>query len=149
MTLHKNSSSPLPEAVCALLTNSEGQILVVSRKNDPSAFGLPGGKVDPGETGFEAIVREVREETGLEMANIRPVFMRLCEAGKDGKSFATTTFVGTWSGEIHTTEAGLVKWADKEVLLGGPFATYNRALFKAIDTWLSDIDLIECKSKDK
>ena len=51
-------------AVCALVLNSEGLILGVSRKDDHTAFGVPGGKVEDNETVVEALHREMLEETG-------------------------------------------------------------------------------------
>lgn len=52
-----------------VLRNDEGQFLLV-QEGKPSAYGLwnlPAGHVDPGETLFDAAVREAREETGYEV----------------------------------------------------------------------------------
>jgi ADP-ribose pyrophosphatase YjhB (NUDIX family) len=48
----------------------EDKILLVKRKNPPAEgqWGLPGGKQQLGETIMEAAVREVREETGIDIA---------------------------------------------------------------------------------
>lgn len=119
-------------AVCLYHRRADGLILGVSRKNDPTKFGLPGGKVDPGEEPEQAIVREVAEETGLVVNDVRPVFIRVCEAGKDGLSYVVTTFVGSISGNIHTEETGVVQWVSEAELLSGPFGQYNAALFHAI-----------------
>ncbi len=48
------------KAVCVVLEN-DGKYLAVSRKDNSKDFGFPGGKVDPGETGIEAIKRETFE----------------------------------------------------------------------------------------
>jgi len=53
----------IPKAVCIII-ESEGLFVGVTRPNS-ALWALPGGKVDPGETTLEAIVREVKEEIGL------------------------------------------------------------------------------------
>ena len=53
-------------AVVFYIEDTEGNVLMVTRK-DGSGYGLPGGKVDPNENLFEACIREVFEETGLDI----------------------------------------------------------------------------------
>lgn len=56
----------LVPGVAAVIRDSEGRVLI-ERRADNGAWGLPAGAVDPGETPAMAIVREVREETGLDV----------------------------------------------------------------------------------
>jgi len=51
--------------VSAIILGPEGVLL--QRRTDNGFWGLPGGAVEPGESVSEAAVREVREETGLEV----------------------------------------------------------------------------------
>jgi ADP-ribose pyrophosphatase YjhB (NUDIX family) len=53
--------------VGAIITGADGRLLLIKRGHEPEAgrWSLPGGRVEPGETDHEALVREVREETGL------------------------------------------------------------------------------------
>jgi ADP-ribose pyrophosphatase YjhB (NUDIX family) len=50
--------------------DAAGRLLLVQRANDPGRgrWSIPGGRVEPGETDAEALVREVAEETGLRVA---------------------------------------------------------------------------------
>ena len=53
--------------VDALVFSSEGKVLLIQRKNPPfqGLWALPGGFVDMDETPEQAVVRELKEETGL------------------------------------------------------------------------------------
>ncbi len=120
----------MKRAVCVLLSNPEGKILAVSRKHDTTAFGLPGGKVDLYESDEYAAVREVREETGLELDidSLREVYRGPClRTTPDGEDYDVVTYLGNWSGELHTDEDGIVKWVEPHVLVqpGQPFRWYN------------------------
>jgi ADP-ribose pyrophosphatase YjhB (NUDIX family) len=61
----------LVRCVGGILHDSEGRLLVIQRGHDPGRglWSLPGGRVESGETDAEAVIREMREETGL---NVRP-----------------------------------------------------------------------------
>ncbi|MEM2922375.1 MAG: NUDIX hydrolase, partial [Candidatus Bathyarchaeia archaeon] len=63
-------SLPIPGVAAAIVSNEA--ILLVKRGHEPSkgVWGLPGGVVELGETIEEAVCREVKEETGIE---IKPV----------------------------------------------------------------------------
>jgi len=60
-------------AVAALISDSQGRLLIAERAQEPKkgTWDLPGGFVDPGESAEEALRREVREETGLEITHVR------------------------------------------------------------------------------
>lgn len=66
-------SEPQPIGTCALLLNTQGQVLLGKRKNSYKAgyFGLPGGRVERNEPMLSAIAREVQEETGLQPSNLK------------------------------------------------------------------------------
>lgn len=59
-------------AALAVLRN-DGMILMIDR-NDGRGFSFPGGLSHPCETAEQAMRREVREETGLEVQNARFLF---------------------------------------------------------------------------
>ncbi len=71
-TYYFNSSA----ATVAIIINENNELLVATRAKEPAkgTYDLPGGFVDMYETGEEAIAREVKEETHLEVIDVQYLF---------------------------------------------------------------------------
>lgn len=54
-----------------IIIRVEGRIVLIERKNPPEGWALPGGFVDYGESLEAAAIREAKEETGLDLENLR------------------------------------------------------------------------------
>ncbi|WP_164848072.1 NUDIX hydrolase [Lacticaseibacillus hulanensis] len=52
---------------CGVLLNKRGEVLLQERNEPARRWGLPGGLMEMGETTQQTVVREVREESGLEL----------------------------------------------------------------------------------
>jgi 8-oxo-dGTP diphosphatase len=88
-----------------------GRVLIVRRALPPAhgLYTLPGGGVELGETLAEAVIREVREETGLEieplvLAGYRQLIAR-DTAGRIERHFVILPFAARWiAGEVSLNE---------------------------------------------
>ncbi|GHJ16671.1 NUDIX hydrolase [Micromonospora sp. AKA38] len=56
--------------ISAVVTDDAGRVLL-ARRGDNGRWSVPAGTVDPGEQPADALVREVREETGVEVTIVR------------------------------------------------------------------------------
>ncbi len=132
-----------PRAVCFLLVRDDGLILAVSRKHDLTAFGLPGGKVDPGEDPKTSVAREVREETassnyhGFVVTDPELMFEGICVGDVIYDSSTYWSAISPNQYEIPQTpyvnnEGAIVDFVTPSVLMAGPFGEYNRALFEKV-----------------
>jgi len=65
-------ATQIRSGVAAIIRDAEGRLLL-QRRSDNGLWGLPGGSVEIGESVRDAIVREVREETGLTVEVVRLV----------------------------------------------------------------------------
>lgn len=67
----RDDEKPAPvECAGAIVRDEAGRLLLVRRGRPPGQglWSVPGGRIEPGETAEAAAAREVREETGLEVA---------------------------------------------------------------------------------
>lgn len=124
---------PVKKRAACVLIRRGGQVLAVSRKDDPDAMGLPGGKVDDVDESIAAAAsRELREETGL---SVDPDILTQVFEHEEDDGYTTTTFEVEWRnvrGPIRTIEPGRVRWVSWDELLRGPFGRYNRDLMMTI-----------------
>ena len=104
--------------VGAVITDARGRLLLIKRGHEPGAglWSLPGGRVEPGETDAEALVREMREETGL-VVKPGPLLGRVRRPYADGdvvdiRDYAATVIGGTLNPGDDAADARWVGVAD-------------------------------------
>ena len=94
----------------AIIPFPEDKILLIKRNTRPFVgyWALPGGRMDLGETVEQTIVREVREETGLDVIIVKKVGEYIEKGVKDDieyEYYPTCFIVKTVSGEIKKQES--------------------------------------------
>lgn len=134
------------QAVLLLYINPENgqEVLSVSRKDDHKLLGLPGGKSEEEETLINSLVREVKEELGVDLDRNKIEFL-FQDFDQD---FDTLTYL--YSGLINfnkelpyiNDEGAKVEFVPASALIDpiqSPFSDYN---LKMLDRFSTDLDFI-------
>jgi 8-oxo-dGTP diphosphatase len=122
--------------VGAVIRDAAGRLLLIRRGHDPhrGLWSLPGGRIEAGESPEEAVVREVREETGLEVVAGSPVG-RVRIPG-DGVVFdvvdLSCALTGTAAEPVAGDDAAAAIFADADTLDGLPCTPL---LVETLRTW--------------
>ncbi len=83
-TVASSSVSPQPIAtVGALIYDAEGNVLMIRTQKWSGLWGIPGGKIKWGELSVDALRRELKEETSLDVADVRFVLAQDCIHSKE------------------------------------------------------------------
>jgi 8-oxo-dGTP diphosphatase len=126
-------------AACALV-DVDGRVLIAQRPEGKAMAGLwefPGGKVEPGETPEAALIRELREELGIDTwaSCLAPL------------SFASHPYPGfhllmplfacrKWDGVPHPREHRALKWIAVRDLTAYPMPPADLPLLPVLRDWL-------------
>ena len=121
--------------VGAVIKDDQGRLLLIKRGHAPGAglWSLPGGRIEAGETDAEALVREMREETGLavEPGQLVGTVRRPAQDGDvlDIRDYAATVTGGTLHAGDDAAEARWVAPGELESL------PLTEGLVEALTSW--------------
>ncbi len=128
------NNSKIVEVAAAVLQNPDGTFLLAQRPPDKIWAGyweFPGGKIEPGETRYQALVRELREELGIEVTKAYPWITRLYTY-----PHATVRLnffrVTDWQGDLHPHEGQQVSWQRLPDISVAPVLPANAPVMRAL-----------------
>lgn len=129
----------LPPNAASVALLRAGQVLLIQRARAPweGAWSLPGGRLEPGETAEDCAVRELHEELGVRVADLRPVARLVLGEGRFRlQVFGTEAFEGdvapndeiaAWQWVRRGEEAGLSTTPHLSEVLGQAFGLFDRS----------------------
>jgi 8-oxo-dGTP diphosphatase len=100
------------EVVAGALFDAEGRVLIAQRPPGKALAGrweFPGGKLHEGESAYDGLVRELREELGVEV-HAAERLIRYAHAYPDRTVWLDLWTVSAWSGEPQGLDGQAFKW---------------------------------------
>ncbi len=102
--------------VLCLVQTEDAYLLQDRVKKDWKGYTLPGGHVEPGESIVDAVVREMKEETGLTV--LHPKLCGVKQFPKNNSRYLVFLFQSDeFEGELCSSEEGAMHWVKKSDLL--------------------------------
>lgn len=138
------------ELMVLCLIHKDDKYLLQDRvKKDWKGYTLPGGHIEKGESIVEAVVREMKEETGLTIHN-----PKLCGVKQfpteDGRYIVFLFRTDEFSGNIISSEEGTMHWINKEDLSTvNTVKDFNELLQVMLDDKLNEFQYVVENNKWK
>ena len=122
------------------LIDRDGRVLLAQRPEGKSMAGLwefPGGKVEPGETPEAALMRELREELGIDTwASCLAPLTFASHSYEDFHLLMPLFICRKWQGQPHGHEGQALKWAFARDLNKFPMPPADLPLIPILRDWL-------------
>ena len=96
-----------------MICDGKGNVLVQNKKNHPTWHGwnFPGGHVEKGEYITPSVIREMKEETGLDIEDPKLCGIKEFHKLRDGKRYIVFLYAAKrFSGELKSSAEGEVFW---------------------------------------
>ncbi len=128
--------------VLCLVHNEDAYLLQNRVKDDWKGYTLPGGHIESGESIVDAVVREIKEETGLTILN-----PRLCGVKQfpiEGGRYIVFLFsADEYEGELISSEEGDMHWINKDELSNVNLVSdFNMLLQVMLDDSLNEFQYV-------
>jgi len=124
--------------VGALIFNGAGEVLMIRTHKWSNLWGIPGGKIKWGEPSVDALHREIKEETGLDVADIEFVLVQDCIHSREfyrDAHFVLLNYICRCAGKPVVKlndEAREFRWVTTAAAQKMPLNTPTRILLAAV-----------------
>jgi len=134
---------PMHYSVGAIIKNIDNKYLLIDRAKPPFGFACVAGHIDVGETKEQALIREVKEESGLTVTDFELLYeeeldFNTCRRGITVHNFSV--FECQTKGEINQNilESKSIGWYDKDEI--------RKLILEPVwEYWFSKIGILERK----
>jgi 8-oxo-dGTP diphosphatase len=134
VTVEKN---PTMTVVAAALVDPEGRILLQQRSPHRRFAGMwefPGGKIEPGETPEAALIRELKEELGIETDSACLAPATFASHASDGEHILLLVYVcRKWRGSPAPLDASALRWVAPRDMFGLEMPPADKPLIGLLD----------------
>jgi 8-oxo-dGTP diphosphatase len=127
-------SIPIIHVAAAVITRPDGYFLLASRPADksyPGYWEFPGGKIEPGESAQQALIRELDEELGIHVTHATPWITR-----RHNYSTAQVVLsffrVSGWEGDPQPREGQTLSWQQAANIDVTPLLPANAPIINAL-----------------
>lgn len=120
---------------------TDGDMVLMENRVDPdwSGYVFPGGHIESGESVVESVIREVREETGLEITNIKLCGIQDWDHGTQGRYMVFFFTAEKKGGTLTDSEEGHLEWIPKDKIKELPLVDGMDLMLRIFDEDLCEM----------
>ncbi len=127
-----NRSEPVELTNLCLIYQGSKILLQNRRKSDWQGYTFPGGHVEPYESFTDSVIREMKEETGLDIKN-----PKLCGVkqfrGDHGRYVVFLFKTNEFSGNLISSDEGNMEWISRSEIDNYPTVNHFKELLSVFD----------------
>jgi 8-oxo-dGTP diphosphatase len=134
-TIHSMPADTIQRRTIGILQRPDGRVLLerrAAKKTRLTDWKLPGGKIDTDEDAREALIREMQEELGIRVNEVRPWITRTADYPQ-GRFMLSIFRITAWAEEPRPMEGQELSWQDPDNLRLDPVLPAHQRVLAAFN----------------